>query len=223
MKNILILIIFVFWALPLPAQTGKVGIKTTNPQETLDVNGSSYANSLYLRNPGEPTSTGGHFLASNSNNLQIYDPNSGNSALFNYIKLVLTNVTKDGVADFDTKIDSSKFQLVIHNYSFQAYDTATNTSTVDVALDYGNNGINDDKQGSPEVVAFVSGGTWHIKARFTNSVIVKYATTGHNNFNIELYMVAYKYLISKSNFQDTTININGTDGSTITLTPPTGF
>ena len=40
---------------------GKVGVNTANPTETLDVNGKTYTNSLYLRNPGEPTMTGGSF------------------------------------------------------------------------------------------------------------------------------------------------------------------
>lgn len=44
------------------AQTGRVGIKTTNPTETLDVNGDTRTDALYLRNPGEPTMTGGAFL-----------------------------------------------------------------------------------------------------------------------------------------------------------------
>ncbi|WP_228464582.1 hypothetical protein [Chryseobacterium antibioticum] len=53
--------------------SAQVGINRKTPQRTLDVNGSSYTNSLYLRNPGEPDKTGGHFLATSKNTLDLYD------------------------------------------------------------------------------------------------------------------------------------------------------
>ncbi len=46
--------IIILIGLFINAQNAKVGIKTADPTETLDVNGSSYTNSLYLRNPGNP-------------------------------------------------------------------------------------------------------------------------------------------------------------------------
>jgi hypothetical protein len=61
MKRKIYIIMMMSLGLLLNAQTGKVGINTSNPVETLDVNGKTYTNSLYLRNPGEPTMTGGSF------------------------------------------------------------------------------------------------------------------------------------------------------------------
>ncbi|WP_160135973.1 hypothetical protein [Chryseobacterium sp. c4a] len=204
------------------AQTGRVGIKTDKPTETLDVNGKTYTNSLYLRNPGEPTMTGGSFLATSENALQIYDPNLESSGLFNYIKLTLTNVSGDGIADYDTKIDTNNFLVVLHNYSFKLNNWNTN-----VMLDYGNNGVNDNKQGSPDVVAFKSNGTWHIKAKFTNSRIIANTSAGlqrdYNNFTVDLYLMAYKRLITKHNINDINADLKGTDGSTQTINKPSGF
>lgn len=206
----------------LNAQTGKVGIKTDNPTETLDVNGKTYTNSLYLRNPGEPTMTGGSFLATSENGLQLYDPNLESSGLFNYIKLTLTNVSGDGIADYDTKIDANNFLVVLHNYSFKLSNGNTN-----VMLDYGNNGVNDNKQGSPDVVAFKSNGTWHIRARFTDSRIIARTTAGlsrdYNNFIVDLYLMAYKRLITKHNINDISADLGGQDGSTQTINKPSGF
>ena len=204
------------------AQTGRVGIKTDKPTETLGVNGKTYTNSLYLRNPGEPTMTGGSFLATSENALQIYDPNLESSGLFNYIKLTLTNVSGDGIADYDTKIDTNNFLVVLHNYSFKLNNWNTN-----VMLDYGNNGVNDNKQGSPDVVAFKSNGTWHIRARFTDSRIIANTSAGlqrdYNNFTVDLYLMAYKRLITKHNINDINADLKGTDGSTQTINKPSGF
>ncbi len=206
----------------LNAQKGKVGINTASPTETLEVNGKTYTNSLYLRNPGEPTMSGGSFLATSQNALQLYDPNLESSGLFNYIKLSLTGVSGDGLTDYDTKIDANNFMVVLHNYSFRTSDNSTN-----VMLDYGNNGVNDNKQGSPDVVAFKSNGTWHIRAKFTDSRIVATNTStpsrSYNDFTIDLYLMAYKRLITKQNIGDINTDLGGTDGSTKAVNKPSGF
>lgn len=206
----------------LNAQKGKVGINTANPTETLDVNGKTYTNSLYLRNPGEPTMTGGSFLATSQNGLDLYDPTLESSGLFNYLKLSLTGVSGAGITDYDTKINADNFLVVLHNYSFKLNDGTTN-----VMLDYGDNGTNDNRQGSPDVVMFKSNGTWHIRARFTDSRII--ATTSsnpartYNNFTVDLYLMAYKRLITKQNISDVNADLGGTDGSTQTINKPAGF
>ena len=206
----------------LNAQIGKVGINTANPTETLDVNVKTYTNSLYLRNPGEPTMTGGSFLATSQNGLQLYDPALESSGLFNYLKLTLTGVSGTGITDYDTKIDANNFLVVLHNYSFKLNDGNTN-----VMLDYGDNGINDNKQGSPDVVAFKSNGTWHIRARFTDSRIIAVNSSSpsrnYNNFTVDLYLMAYRRLITKQNISDVTADLGGNNGSTQTITKPSGF
>ncbi|WP_426476060.1 hypothetical protein ACP3T3_11740 [Chryseobacterium sp. CBSDS_008] len=222
MKRKIYITIIICLGIFLNAQKGKVGVNTANPTETLDVNGKTYTNSLYLRNPGEPTMTGGSFLATSENALQLYDPALESSGLFNYLKLTLTGVSGTGIADYDTKIDANNFLVVLHNYSFKLNDGSTS-----VMLDYGDNGINDNKQGSPEVAAFKSNGTWHIKARFTDSRII--ATNSnppsrtYNNFTVDLYLMAYKRLITKQNISDISDDLGGSDGSTRTINKPAGF
>ncbi len=145
------------------------------------------------------------------------------SGLFNYLKLTLTGVSGAGITDYDTKIDANNFLLVVHNYAFKLNDGSTS-----VALDFGDNGINDNRQGSPDVVAFKSNGTWHLKAAFTNnSRLIAFTsanpTRTYNNFTVEFYLMAYKRLITKQNFSDVNANLGGTDGSAQTLTKPSGF
>lgn len=211
-----------FLGIFLNAQKGNVGINTANPTETLDVNGKTYTNSLYLRNPGEPTMTGGSFLATSQNGLQLYDPALESSGLFNYLKLSLTGISGAGITDYDTKIDANNFLVVLHNYSFKLNDGNTN-----VMLDYGDNGINDNKQGSPDVVAFKSNGTWHIRARFTDSRIIAVNSSNpsrsYNNFTVDLYLMAYRRLITKQNISDVNADLGGNNGSNQTITKPSGF
>lgn len=222
MRRKIYITIIIGLGLFLNAQSKRVGINTMTPAETLDVNGKSYTNSLYLRNPGEPTMAGGSFLATSENALQLYDPTLESSGLFNYIKLTLTGVSALGVTDYDTKIDASNFLVAVHNYSFMLSD-----GTTYVALDYGDNGVNDNKQGVPEVVAFRSNGTWHIKARFTDSRIIaintKPPSRSYNNFKVDLYLMAYKRLITKQNISDINADLGGTDGSAQTIAKPSGF
>ncbi|MDQ1855699.1 hypothetical protein [Chryseobacterium sp. WLY505] len=222
MKRKIYITIIMCLGIFLNAQKGKVGVNTANPTETLDVNGKTYTNSLYLRNPGEPTMTGGSFLATSQNALQLYDPALESSGLFNYLKLTLTGVPGTGITDYDTKIDANNFLVILHNYSFRLNDG--NTS---VMLDYGDNGVNDNKQGSPDVVAFKSNGTWHVRARFTDSRMIATNTSTpsrtYNNFTVDLYLMAYRRLIEKQNINDINDDLGGNDGSTKTINKPSGF
>lgn len=222
MERKMYITVILFLGMLINAQSGKVGIKTTDPKETLDVNGTTYTNSLYLRNPGEPTMTGGSFLATSENSLQLYDPTLESSGLFNYLKLSLTGVSGAGITDYDTKIDADKFLVVVHNYSFKMNDGTTN-----VVLDYGDNGVNDNRQGSPDVTSFKSNGTWHIRARFTNSRLIALTSANpartYNNFTVDLYLMAYKRLITKQNINNITTDLGGTNGSARTVNKPSGF
>ncbi len=226
--KLLIIILPILFLSNLKAQSGKVGINTANPTETLDVNGKTYTNSLYLRNPGEPTMAGGHFLATSDNisdtSLQLYDPTLGNSALFNYMKLTLTGVSKGGITDYDTKMDADNFLAVIHNYSFKLAD-----GNDYVTLDYvGTTGVNDSRQGAPDIKMFKSNGTWHIKASFINSTFIDYTnntnpSTTYDNFTLTFYIMVYKRLITKQNIPDVTVDLGGTNGSSKSINKPSGF
>lgn len=220
MKRVIYSTIVFLLGIFINAQNTKIGINTSTPSETLDVNGSSFTNSLYLRNPGEPDKTGGRFLATSKNTLDVYNPALETSGLFNYIKLTISGVPSTGIADYDTKIDATKFLVVVHNYSFQLSNGSTK-----VALDYGSNGVNDNKQGSPNVNTFKSNGTWHIRANFTNSRLERYTNPNgtYNSFKVDLYLMAYKYLITKQNINDDTKDLGGTNGSAQVLSKPSGF
>ncbi len=45
----------------------------------------------------------------------------------------------------------------------------------------------------------------------------------YNNFKVNLYLMAYKYLITKQNINDNTQDLAGTNGSAQALSKPSGF
>jgi hypothetical protein len=217
MKKSIILSLFIN-AYLLFGQTPSVGIGTKSPTETLDVRGDTYTNTLYLRNPGDATETGGKFVGTSVNALEIVDPTTGNSGIFNYLTLRLNKVPGTGISDYDTKIDASNFLLVLHNYELSVN---SNGSTF-IGIDYN---LSDTQQGSPEFITFISGGTWHITARFKDSTLkyISGTTLLNDTFNYTLYMIAYRLNVTKANIPDQTLDLVGTDGNGQTLPIPSGF
>ena len=217
MKKIIFTICFLPF-ISLAAQNGKVGINTQTPAETLDVNGKTHAKAVFLRNPGEPQESGGTFLASANSavntSMQRYP---SDKKLFNYFNLTFNNVNNDGIADYNTKVSTTEFILVVHNYSFQ-----TSSGTTNVSLDY-TTGQN-NRQSSPDIATFKGAdGFWHIRARFPNSKFVNgsgASADANDRFTIKLYMVAYRYLITKQNIPNQSTNLGGTDGSGTTYAIP---
>lgn len=205
----------------------QVGINNSAPVETLDVVGDTSTKKLYLRNPGNPTQTGGYFLGGNANTLNRLNPNSTPMGIFNYLKLSLTNVSPSGVTDFDTKIDASKFVLVVHSFGLQSV-TAAGVASTRITVDYNNDNINNKIQGSPVFQSFISGGTWHVRGFINNSTFKAVNPSGGistdpHTYNIDFFMVAYYHIVTKDNIPSQSINVNGTDGSAQSLPVPAGF
>lgn len=223
-KHFFINILLILFSVAFNAQ---VGINNSTPVETLDVVGDTSTKKLFLRNPGNPTQTGGYFLGGNSNTLDRLNPETAPMGIFNYIKLSLKNVSTSGVSDFDTKIDASKFVLMVHSFGLQTVNSA-GVATTRVSADYNGDGINNSVQGSPVFEAFVSGGTWHIRGYIDNSIFKTVLANGGistaaHTYNIDFYMIAYHNTITKYDIPAQNVNINGTDGSTLSLPLPSGF
>ena len=228
-------ILFLLISITFFAQDGKVGISSVNsnfvPQENLDIDGMLYAKSIIFKNPGEPLETGGKFLGSVVDKAvrdakeSPFTTYSNKKALFNYIHLVLDNVSPDGVVKFNTKINASEFVLVLHNYSFKNYkpnDEIHGTTTVVLSNNVAG------QQGSPNLATFIEDGVWKIRASFTNSKFTRTSDATFNaarRFTIELYLMAYRYLITKQNIPEQSVNLNSTDGSGTgySVPKPTGF
>ena len=230
MKKILIFAIL-FMITDLHAQintANKVGINTTTPTETLDVNGTVHADKLYLRAPGDPQELPIKFMASSNRSLDVYDSQAGPSSLVNYLSLVFTNVSNVGVASYDTKIAAADFTVAVRSFSIE--NTPTN---IDV---YTRHDLNATKisspyfQASPDFVAYIQGGTWWVRARYLDAKITKSGgvPAAGDLFTIRLQLLVYKEIITKnvtSPTPGTGYDLGGTNGSGAAyVTPkPTGF
>ena len=94
------------------ATDGRVGINTTTPRQTLDVNGNSNTSKLYLRKIEQSTTTGGSYIAASKSQGKIRQLGN-NHYLFTYIPLKFTNVTSEGITSYDTGIKHNEFVLVL--------------------------------------------------------------------------------------------------------------
>ena len=229
MKNLLYFA-FILISLTAFAQEKRVGINTTTPQETLDVNGVLTTKKLYLRDPGSATQTGGGYLAAtvSESKIGIYPTNE---ALFSYLPLTFTNVNKDGLIDYDTKIPADKYIVVLHNYAIKTKSGSTAVAlkypNVTTTTGYGSNQVttytNQDfkKQGSPNFTAYKAGTppTWHVTGNFTNSELKDTNSSPQNRFTINMYLMVYRYIITKQNITQQ----NATFGAPAGITGASGI
>lgn len=225
-KLILVAILFVITDLQAQTTNNKVGINTTNPTETLEVNGIVHADKLYLRAPGDPQELPIKFMASSNRSLDVYDSQAGSSSLVNYLNLNFTNVSNVGVTAYNTKIAAADFTVAVRGYSIE--NSPTN---IDVYTMHDLNATKTSSpyyQASPDFVAYVQGGTWWVRARYLNAKLTKSgaAPVDSDRFNIRLQLLVYKELITKNIATPTPgagLDLGGTNGSTLVIPTPTGF
>ena len=193
-----------------------MGINTTNPTETLDVNGIVHADKLYLRAPGDPQELPIKFMASRNRSLDVYDSQAGASSLVNYISLNFNNVPNVGVTSYDTKISAVDFTVAVRSFSVENTPTDIDVYTVHnenitrITAPY--------VQASPDFVAYVQDGTWRVRARYLNALFTKNGgvSAPADRFTIRLQLLVYKELITKNIATPTPgagLDLGGTNGS----------
>lgn len=138
-----------------------VGIGNSNPTATLDVSGNmKLSGNLYFENPGtyNGSSTQSYLLVRDNSDkvLKRYVPATSEYSAINSTIYHITNIAPAGISNFDTKIPSSKYYLVIGGFIVRGVNDNSNihiTST-DANAQY-----------IPQYSAraFVENGTWRIK------------------------------------------------------------
>ena len=166
-------LLLLFSACAMSAQSGKVGINTDNPEEKLHVNGSMKAKDIILDlngsasqipelSPGENYS----FLlkSTSANRITTYNvQSSGGSptntfpAPFGIIQYNITtdNADKDWVNAYNTKINASKYVVILNSFNF-------NLPVVLGASDQVSRRLGPVAQ----VYTYEQDGTWWIKADY---------------------------------------------------------
>lgn len=130
MKKIITLFLIAITYLGMNAQ---VGINTTNPKGTLDVEGETLVES-YLIDTENVTAKGNYLLLTRSKDtspvgkVKLLDITLRNVAPVNMYNLVLTNVKQDEVINLNTGLDADKYVVAITGAVFTNAVSAANVS-----------------------------------------------------------------------------------------------
>jgi hypothetical protein len=131
MKKITALFLVAFASLGMKAQ---VGINTTNPKGTLDVEGETLVES-YLIDTENVKASGNYLLLTRSKDsspvgkVKLLDISLRNVAPVNMYNVVLKNVKQDEVVNLNTGLDADKYVVAITGATFTGAVSAANTST----------------------------------------------------------------------------------------------
>ncbi|MGV0923975.1 hypothetical protein [Empedobacter tilapiae] len=138
-KNIYIIIVTLFTTL-LSAQTyiPGVGINTKTPSRTLDVNGTTISKGAtdkwFFENPGvyEGKSNDSYLtvIDKDDNKMKIFNPSTMSYASINYATFRFNKLPNTGLKFYDTKIDASKYHVMIGGFIIYGGGTDTTSETV---------------------------------------------------------------------------------------------
>jgi len=196
---------------------GQVGIKTQNPQATLDVNGDvRVEKKLYLENPGDFGIIRGSNLLIQKTDLQIaqYDIEVSKYGPINYAQFIFENVGDPGVTSYDTKISIHDYLVTVQGYYF-LQNGNNNTSVVS----YSNSG--DDYVEGYQIYAYknTTTKTWFIKAVINNGGF----RTSSEIINVDMYLnlIIFRNRFIAKQIPDRVVSLDGNATGTAAL--PAGF
>ncbi len=195
----------------------QVGIKTQNPQATLDVNGDvRVEKKLYLENPGDFGIIRGSNLLIQKTDLQIaqYDIEISKYGPINYAQFIFENVGDPGITSYDTKISTQDYLVTVQGYYF--LQNGNNATSV---VSYSNNG-NDYVEGY-QIYAYKNPATntWFIKAVINNGGFRNNA----ENINVDMYLnlIIFRNRFIAKQIPNRVVSLNGNATGTAPL--PAGF
>lgn len=163
----------------------QVGINTPNPEKELSVNGTMKTSGIVLKSPLEKLGKDENYTfiiksPAPENKITAYNdsfvPNSPAPINLIQFKITCDPTDKDWVNQFDTKINSSKFLVVISSFGFTQ---AVRTYSADWLTPV------------PQIFAFSSGGTWKLKADYQGFAPDSSFPTGVWTLNLLVFDKAY--------------------------------
>ncbi|MBE4948130.1 hypothetical protein [Chryseobacterium culicis] len=208
MNKIILTVLLAGAFIPVCAQSaGNVGINTPNPEKELTVNGTMKTSGITIKDPLEKLGADENysFLIKSpapQNKITSYNESfvPSTPAPINLIqyKITCNSADKDWVDEYDTKINSNKFLVVIASYGF-TQPVFTYTSTVITPV--------------PEVFAYNTNGTWKLKADYVGFSTDDSLPDGVWTLNLLVFDRAY----AKEFTSAQTVNTSGTGAASAPL------
>ncbi|PWN63362.1 hypothetical protein [Chryseobacterium oncorhynchi] len=163
----------------------QVGINTTKPEKELTVNGTMKTSGMVFKKPMEKLGADENYTfiiksPAPENKITAYNdtfvPNSPAPINIIQFKITCDPSDKDWVNQFDTKINSQKFLVVISSFGFtQPIRTSSGDWLTPV----------------PQIFAYSSGGTWKLKADYEGFSPASTLPTGEWTLNLLVYDRSY--------------------------------
>ncbi|SMC63084.1 hypothetical protein [Moheibacter sediminis] len=179
---------------------GKVGVGTVNPETKLHILGNSTDSPVIVDGLLNQSVTGSYANVIIDNNTGELYKGVTASKPFYYTKYTLSNVKMDWVANFDTKIDTNKYTVVVVGCSFNV--------GISTFFNSGNYFFQ-----SQNVFSYKSGGTWRLTADFPNISTLQ---------NLNGTWVIYVLIMENNQvtqLPDITVNMGGSENGSVPASP----
>ncbi|MCH9660840.1 MAG: hypothetical protein K0U54_08000 [Bacteroidetes bacterium] len=210
-------------SLTICSASAQVGINTTTPNSHLDVVGDVKTDqSLYLENPGDNTQIRDSklLIQTTGNEIINYDIAISKYGPINYAEFVFENLDSSGLQDYDTKISTNDYIVVVQGYYF--LDSATGIPEVVL---YSANSTSNVEGYQIYSYKNTSTNTWFIKGFANDSTfrIYDFLTNSYIDTNVDLYLnvVIYRKGFISKELTEMTIDMGGLNKGVATL--PIGF
>lgn len=163
----------------------QVGINTAKPEKELTVNGTMKTSGIVFKKPMEKLGADENYTfiiksPAPENKITAYNdsfvPNSPAPINIIQFKITCDPSDKDWVREFDTKINSKKFLVVISSFGF-TQPVRTNTA--------------DWLTPVPQIFAYSTGNTWKLKADYEGFSPTSNLPTGEWTLNLLVYDRSY--------------------------------
>ncbi|MDR2384429.1 MAG: hypothetical protein LBD80_02020 [Tannerella sp.] len=179
-----------FCVIPMGAQ---VGINTENPQTTLDIvqRDKTVKGKAFRLDDGNQGN--GKILISDTNGIGTWTnpPIPVTPSLINIINYKLTNVNKDYVNNFDTKLSTNDWVVFVVDFQFILDKTGGNENRFLLANRNGSGGAVPstfpDLQGPLNIYCFAENNTWRISLDY-----VDFEARRNGTWNINLVVISKK-------------------------------
>ncbi|KFF22829.1 hypothetical protein [Chryseobacterium sp. JM1] len=165
--------------------SAQVGINTSKPEKDLTVNGTMKTSGMIFKKPLEKLGADENYTfviksPAPENKITAYNdtfvPNSPAPINLIQFKITCDPSDKDWVNQFDTKINSNKFLVVISSFGFTQ---PVRTYSADWLTPV------------PQIFAYPSGGTWKLKADYQGFAPDNSFPTGEWTLNLLVFDKAY--------------------------------